>query len=89
MNILERLKELEKNAAPAPWHPINIYGNMGINNADFIAEIRNALPDLLSVIDAAHNHVKADSADTYLLLMDALAALEIKNPASGTRTQSS
>lgn len=61
---LAELRELEKAATPGPWAPENCYslvtydrsrqthGTSDANRA-LIATVRNALPDLLAVVEAA------------------------------------
>jgi hypothetical protein len=78
MKILERLEELEKKATTAPWlpsidsldagwaaicpyHPTD--DKKAINDAQFVAALRNAAPALLAVARAANDLVKSEWCD--------------------------
>jgi hypothetical protein len=80
-----RLRELEAAATPAPWltAPFTTTpNNMSDIDAQLIAEMRNTLPKLLAVVEAAkklsQEYDKAfDLSDIgFVDLKDALAALE-------------
>lgn len=82
MSTIQRLKELDAKALRAPWKPLAIYGYVGgfgvdgttQTNKELIAEMRNALPSLLAVVEAAEGmmfHQKSTGP-----LLAALTALE-------------
>jgi hypothetical protein len=51
MNTIKRLRKLEAVATPGPWTTHRVYGTH-TRDSDLIAEMRNALPALLAVIEA-------------------------------------
>jgi hypothetical protein len=61
MSTLDRLKELEAKATPGPWPKIEYSLLDPLTSADreFIYAMRNALPKLLAVVEAAKNARKS------------------------------
>jgi hypothetical protein len=92
MSVLERLKKLEEAATQGPWevtktsYPGQVLLVRGdaftastqlpTSDAKLIAEIRNVLPKLLAVVEAAIWQLHDNPEDTQQGLADALAALE-------------
>ena len=94
MNLLEHLKQLEAGATPGPWRGdvygrvcdaddeqfIDVWRRVHQQDVHLIAEMRNALPKLLAVVEAAKQAaLDCDDAGCELIadnLNWALAALE-------------
>jgi hypothetical protein len=88
MNTLQRLRELEAKATPRPWAVAIESGDAFLATEDcsesvmdtytdleFVAEMRNALPALLKLIDTIKWCDENDEPVSGYI-MDALAALE-------------
>lgn len=69
-NIIARLRALEASATPGPW---NIATSFTETDDRLMEEMRNALPKLLDVVEAAKDIAPFLEEDH--VLVDALAAL--------------
>jgi hypothetical protein len=89
MNLIERLRKLEAKATPGPWYHQWSHGAVGISktknraitpyvdrveDAEFIAEMRNALPKLLDVVKIAQL-----LRDTYSIREGCRASLSLES----------